>query len=175
MKKNRSIHEHPKNTRNPFISNLLIPKKKTSQYIGVLDDKVILDKRTDEEETLVIGTSKTVDKEQFVKVYISQIELLFGLTKTALKVLSYIWDKQKFGDTVIVDSNDCKNVVGFKSLTSVFTGITELLNADIIAKGEVANVYFTNPAVFYKGDRLLLVTEYKQSHIPHSILKKITE
>jgi hypothetical protein len=174
------IGHFPLNEKNPFMSNLLVPKKKKTQFIGIMDDlnessKVIVDTETAEIEPIVIGMTVEVDKQEFVKIYTGQLGMLFDLSKTALKVLSFIWEAQEFGDVIILNIESCLKFTGFKHKNSVNWGLTELMEAEIIAKGPVANVYYTNPAIFYKGDRLVLIKEYRRKHTPLSKLKKINK
>lgn len=171
--KKTDISSYPKHSESPFIANLLIDKKTKTKYVGKLDEKVIVDTETGETDTVVIGFKKEVDQTEFVKVYTSQIAIIFELSKTAQKVLSYIWSEQSYGDRIVFDLQKCMDYTKLKSKASISLGITELLESEIIARGSVTSLFFTNPAIFYKGDRLLLITEYRKKYEPKTNLKKI--
>lgn len=148
---------------NPFIPNLLIPRGKKNITIAK-SDKAIMSRETGEieENTLFIGMKKELDKDQFVKIFHSQLQVIFDLSKAALKVFGYIASVTEFGDKILFDIEDCKEYTGYKGLESIYKGLAELLNAEMIARTKQSSVYFINPQVFYKGDRIVLVTEYRK-------------
>ena len=117
------------------------------------------------DDSLFIGIKKEVDKEEFVKIFHSQLQALFNLSKCALKVMSYFMSITKFHDELLFDLEDCKSFTGYSSKESVFNGIAELLKNEIIARGRNPYRYYANPSIFYKGDRIVLVTEYRQKRV----------
>lgn len=148
---------------NPFIPNLLIPKGNKNVTIAK-SNKAIFNTSTGEidDNTLFIGMKKELDKDQFVKIFHSQLQVIFDLSKAALKIFSYIASVTEFGDKILFDLEDCKNYTGYKGVESIYKGIGELLKAEMIARTKQSNVYFINPQIFYKGDRIVLVTEYRK-------------
>lgn len=155
---------------NPFIPNLLFPRGNKNITIAKTD-KAIMSRETGEieENTLFIGVKKELDKDQFVKIFHSQLQVIFDLSKAALKVFGYIASVTEFGDKILFDLEDCKNYTGYKGLEAIYKGISELLNAEMIARTKQSNVYFINPQVFYKGDRIVLVTEYRKKREKYAI------
>ena len=127
-------------------------------------DKGIFSKSTGEidEDTLFIGVKKELDKEQFIKIFHSQLQVLFDLSKAALKLFSYIASATEFKDRIIFDLEECKRYTGYKGKEAIYKGLAELLKADMIARTGASNIYFINPQIFYKGDRIVLVTEYRK-------------
>jgi hypothetical protein len=71
----------------------------------------------------------------------------------------------KFNDELLFDLKDCKAFTGYSSKESVFNGIAELLKNEIIARGRNPYRYYANPSIFYKGDRIVLVTEYREKRV----------
>lgn len=157
------ISDFPQYRENPFIPNILFPKGTKSVAIGRPKDKAILDKVTGEvDDSLFIAVKREVDKEEFVKIFHSQLQALFNLSKCALKVLSYFMSITKFDDELDFDLEDSKKFTGYSSKESIFNGIAELLKNEIIARGKNPYKYYANPSIFYKGDRIVLITEYTQ-------------
>lgn len=164
MDNEKKLSEFPQHRENPFMPNLMIPTSQRTVAIGRPKDKRIIDSMTGEmDDSYFIGIRKELDKEEFVKIFQSQLQAIFDLSKAALKVLSYFMSIAKFSDELDFDLKDCIAFTKYKSKDTIFSGITELLNNEIIARGRNPYKYFANPSVFYKGDRIVLVTEYRMS------------
>lgn len=164
------ILDFPENRENPFVPNLIIPKGKKNVVIA-RSDKMLMSRESGEvdEETLFIAAKKDVDKEQFVKIFLSNVQALFDLSKSTLKVFSYFASITEFGDKVIFDLEDCKEYTGYSSRQTIYRAIADLLAAEVIARTSANNLFFINPQIFYKGDRIVLMTEYRKKKIPKSI------
>lgn len=166
MNNEAKITDFPQHRENPFIPEMLFPKGTKSIAIGRPNDKTLVDNVTGQiDNSLFIGIRKEVDKEEFVKIFHSQLQSLFNLSKCALKVLSYFMSITKFNDELLFDLDDCKSFTGYSSKESVSNGIAELLKNEIIARGRNSYRYYANPSIFYKGDRIVLVTEYKEKRV----------
>lgn len=160
------ISDFPQHRENPFIPDMLFPTGTKSISIGRPKDKMLVDNVTGQiDDSLFIGIRKDVDKEEFVKIFHSQLQALFNLSKCALKVMSYFMSITKFNDELLFDLKDCKTFTGYSSKESVFNGIAELLKNEIIARGRNPYRYYANPSIFYKGDRIVLVTEYREKRV----------
>lgn len=164
MNKDKKISDFPHHRENPFMSNLLIPSTRRTVAVGRPKDKKVIDSITGEmDDSFFIGIKKELDKEEFVKIFQSQLSAIFDLSKSALKVLSYFMSVAKYSDELDFDLDDCKVFTKYNSKDTIFNGITELLNNEIIARGKNPYKYYANPSIFYKGDRIVLVTEYRLS------------
>jgi hypothetical protein len=153
----------PAHKQNPFLANLLVDKKRKLIATANSKDKTVVDKVTGEiDDAMFIGIRKEVDSEQFVKIFVGQINTLFELTKAGRAVFTYILGVVTFDDKIIFMLDQCQERTGYKSEAAVRAGLTELLQKEFIAKGPIPNVYYINPAIFYKGDRLVLMTEYRR-------------
>lgn len=162
-KETMRVMDFPENKENPFIPNLLFPKGRKNIIIAK-SDKAIMSKETGEidEDTLFIGTKKELDKDQFVKIFHNHLQILFDLSKASLKIFSYIASITEFGDKIIFDLEDCKKFTGYTSKETIYKGLARLLEAEMIARSGASNIFFINPQIFYKGDRIVLVTEYRK-------------
>ena len=111
--------------------------------------------------------TQQVDKEEFIKLYTSQIKAYFDLTKTAYKVLFIFL--RIYQDAIGKDHFylSCKKAMSladkidhFALSESIFyRGIKELIEKRIIAKTNEKNWYFINPAIVFNGDRARFVSE----------------
>lgn len=108
-----------------------------------------------------------VDKEEFIKLYTSQIKAYFDLTKTAYKVFFIFL--RIYQDAIGKDHFylSCKKAMSlaekidhFVLSESIFyRGIKELIEKRIIAKTNEKNWYFINLAIVFNGDRARFVSE----------------
>ncbi|WP_049271445.1 hypothetical protein [Citrobacter braakii] len=111
--------------------------------------------------------TQEVDKEEFIKLYTSQIKAYFDLTKTAYKVFFIFL--RTYQDAIGKDHFylSCKKAMSlaekidhFVLSESIFyRGIKELIEKRIIAKTNEKNWYFINPAIVFNGDRARFVSE----------------
>ncbi|HGH3583666.1 TPA: hypothetical protein ACJK1P_003161 [Salmonella enterica subsp. diarizonae serovar 38:(k):z35] len=111
--------------------------------------------------------TQEVDKEEFIKLYTSQIKTYFDLTKTAYKVFFIFL--RIYQDAIGKDHFylSCKKAMSlaekidhFVLSESIFyRGIKELIEKRIIAKTNEKNWYFINPAIVFNGDRARFFSE----------------
>lgn len=114
--------------------------------------------------------TQEVDKEEFIKLYTSQIKTYFDLTKTAYKVFFIFL--RIYQDAIGKDHFylSCKKAMSlaekidhFVLSESIFyRGIKELIEKRIIAKTNEKNWYFINPAIVFNGDRARFVSEIRK-------------
>ena len=111
--------------------------------------------------------TQDVDKEEFIKLYTSQIKAYFDLTKTAYKVFFIFL--RIYQDAIGKDHFylSCKKAMSLAekidhfilSESIFYRGIKELIEKRIIAKTNEKNWYFINPAIVFNGDRARFVSE----------------
>jgi len=172
----RDFEEH---SENPFLEILNVPlAPKTHTFVS--KDKAIINTNTGEmdDDTIITGKTKFVDGEHFVKIFVKEMEAIFELSKAAQKVFSYMLLKVGYDDRLIFDIEECLERTGYVSKPPIFAGIGELLKNSFIAKTRNQFVYWINPRLFYKGDRLVVMREYrkaKQSKIPKNQLDLFDE
>lgn len=164
----KSLRDYSTNRENPYMDGLIIKTKEQTIAFGTNKNKRILNTETSEldEDTLLISVKKKVDKEHFVKLYTGVVKELFELSKSAFKVFCYILSVVEFKDLVILEIEACKQFCSYKSVDPIYDGVVELIERKIIAKGPIAGTYYINPSVIYKGDRVVLLTEYHRLRTP---------
>ena len=116
----------------------------------------------------VIHSIQEVDKEKFVKIFISKIRVLFDLSLTGNK-LFYIFlfsISDAIGkDQIYMNFETAKSIArecDFNLSNPVFyRGIKELIEKQIIAHSKSKYIYYINPAVVFNGDRAKFIEEIK--------------
>ncbi len=156
-----SLKELPAYKSNPFLESLKIPLVPKPNMFVKRDEAIInLSSGGLQEDVLLTGKRKYVDEEHFIKTFVKEMEVIFDLTRPAQKVFTYMLSKVEYGDRLHFDMEDCKASLKYKSESQIFIGIKELMLNKFIAKTSWTNVYWINPKLFYKGDRLVIVREY---------------
>ena len=158
------IKEAPEYNENPFLKDLNIPiVPKSNMYVS--KDKNIVNINTEEvedEDDVLLRTGKRryVDGEQFVKIFVKEMETIFDLSKASQKVFAYMLSKVRYDDLLILSIEECLEKTGYKSKGPIFKSLAELIQKEFIAKTKNQFVYWINPKLFYKGDRLVVIREY---------------
>lgn len=166
--------EHPKQVNldlrsyegyeeNPFIVQLkgkmyLQPKPNTIIAKG----EQIVDTATGEiiEDSVLMGRRKVVDRSQFAKIYFTQIQTIFGLSRAAIRVLMYMAERMDYNTMVLLNAKKESGKIGYKSQQAVQRAIKELLDCGIIAQGYLPGMYWMNPLYICKGERFAMYLEY---------------
>lgn len=161
--KKKSFRDYPDYRENPFLKGLNegLSTKYKKDVIATKKGSHIIDKDgTVEEDALFISRTKTVDADQFVKIFGKGIAEWFNLSTPASRVFMYIISIAKYDDKVIFDMSDCKEHSGYSSKSVIYRALAELVEAKFIAKTQNSSVFFINPEIFYKGDRLVLIKQF---------------
>jgi hypothetical protein len=102
-----------------------------------------------------------VDEAQFAKVYLHQFESFWELNKSSIRVFGYLINKVKpKADKVEFFLDECLEYTKYRTKKPIYDGLSDLLAAQIIARGYNENIYFINPLIFFNGDRLSFVKTY---------------
>lgn len=174
--KNVTLSSFEKNRENPFlkqaveqVNNHIVKKYRTA---GNTSQKAIL-KAIDSENNIVGHTQFVkqieVDEDKFAKIYISQFSAFFDLKSQGIKVFGYIMNNLvKDKDFFYFDREECLNYTGYASEKSIYIGLANLIENEIIARGKNDIMYYINPMVFFNGDRITFAKTYvkKKNSIP---------
>jgi len=178
----KSLSHFPVFKENPYMPPLIVPQKNKVVSVSV-KGLPLFDLSTGElqNEVAFIGIKEKVDKEQFVKIFKSQIQSLFGLSVIGIRVFGYFMSITRIStDTVIFRYKDCMEYTKYKSRSSVQKGLAELLQHEFIARTDSPSIYFLNPSIFFNGDRMVILREYtvdkqsKEIENNHDFLEDIT-
>ena len=166
--KKKGVSDFPENRENPFLQQLTVPVKSRSQAVATNKNDIIVNTITGEQKdgALFLASKKTVDSEEFAKVFQGAMATLFGLSKAAQRVFNYLlFITRPSQDTLLFRIEDCKQATTYNSIQTIYSGLAELLDNQFIAKSDITNVYFINPQIFYKGDRLIILREYRRKKV----------
>jgi hypothetical protein len=120
-----------------------------------------------QDKTIRSWVVERVDNEQFTKLYDKYLQVIFGLSPRALKMFQYFVTALKFNDEqVFFELKAAKMVTGYTSKYTIFIALAELIDAQIIARSSATNIYYINPKIFVKGNRIDMMQTWVGNHKP---------
>lgn len=153
-----NFRDLPVYDHNPFIEPIvnIKTKRKTVQITSKPNMAITQDGEYFGDSFMVV--KKQVDKEEFIKVFKDQLSIIFELSKTGQKVLTYFIKNLGVNkDYVIFDKDKAKEYSGLSSTASIYAGLTELVKKNIIARSHLPLMYYINPQIIFNGDRLAVL------------------
>lgn len=171
-KQETRISSFTRNEENPFmkqaiegIENHVVKKYKSSTGSDKKAVVAVADTGTGEVFKTSFIRQIEVDEEQFAKLYLSNFAAFFNLSTAAIRVFGYILTCMKpKNDMVIFFLDKCKEYTEYKSKETIYKGLAELVNAEIIARGPADNLWFINPLIVFNGDRISFTKTYVKKH-----------
>lgn len=155
---------------NPFCTEFTVKVKKKNLTVAKAGH--FEDEDGDEISATTLAKIHLVDKEEFVKIYTSNIKNFFDLSKTAIKVFTVLMravQKDSLGkDEVYFNLGTAteyyNQIINDKkfSKTIYSKGINELIKNNFIAESPKQYVFYFNPNLFFNGDRLRFVQEFRK-------------
>jgi len=154
---------------NPFVASLVTSVKSRNKTVAFAGrGNAVINQETGEMlgDTAVIGIQKQVEKTEFIKLYQAGIAAAFDLSKSGQGVLSVLLqlyrESKNTPEVVYFNFNAAKKDFEYKFGNTTFTkGLNELLIKEFLAPvKDRQNLYWINPAYFFKGDRLRVINEY---------------
>jgi hypothetical protein len=153
---------------NPLVEGTVVTSKERSVASGMRSK--LVDPVTGEVAAMSsIHRVKQVDDAEFVKVFAEGVKAMYGLTRTGMRVFQAILEEYQstkmnggYADSIYIhwfDGGLCGRELGFSERTFQ-NGLKELLLNKFIAPRS-ANLYWVNPALFFKGDRVAFIKEYR--------------
>jgi predicted DNA-binding transcriptional regulator len=112
---------------------------------------------------------KEVDETQFIKIYTQNIKSFFDIKPTTQKVLMAILNaiqKTPNADSIYlnwfeVDDYSKRHELQI-SERSFYNAMKELLEKGFVAESERINQYWINPHLFFNGNRMIFIREYRK-------------
>ena len=160
---------------NPFMGPVTveIDAKAKRRYVRTATSQELVDPETGETKAVsMIHTVEQRDDAEFVKVFAEGVKAAFGLGGAGAKVFRAVLDayqKEKmtggyadaltlywFGDGLNGEAIDM-------SEKTFQRGLKELLSKEFLLP-KTPNTYWVNPALFFKGDRVAFVREYRRTN-----------
>jgi hypothetical protein len=157
-----NLKHFPTYEKNPFLQNLRTPLvPKTHTYVG--QNRIVVDMITCEVDdgTAVAARTKYIDGEDFVKIYTKEMRILFELSRPTQTMFSYMLSKVGYDDKIIFSMVDYQRETKY-SRTTVFRSLKDLIIKEFISR-HMGFVYWINPKLFFKGDRLMILRDYRMT------------
>jgi len=159
---------------NPFVEKAIEDIQVTRRYKSdsATDKRAVL-QAIDPNTGEVLGHTMfirqiEVDEDKFAKVYLSQFQAFWDLSKPAIRVFGYILTKMKPKvDRIEFLLDECMQYTNYASKAPIYDGLASLINAEIIARG----YNFINPLVAFNGDRVSYMKTYVKRKKDSSISK----
>lgn len=172
-KKEKEFNLKTRYDLNPFLDELVVTptaKRITISPLG-RDNNVLVNQDTGELTGTHITTYKKVDSAEFVKLFASNIALIFDLKAAGIKAFNVLlWAVQFTAinkDQVALDKLALNQFLvshDLKLSQTVFQrGINELERAKIIAKTKRMGFYFINPNFVFNGNRVIFSTAIEKN------------
>ena len=158
---------------NPFWDGLMMEtKRKRTTLKGEDGPKALVSLGTGQREGVVEVTKVyEVDADRFVKVFTRHLSVFFDLTQNGLRLFEYVLfvvGQTHNKDAVFLHPKDADRYhqsMGRKgySRASFYRGIAELNERRLIVDSDIPGKYFTNPTIYWNGDRARFITEMKHA------------
>ncbi|CCG39923.1 replication/maintenance protein RepL [Magnetospirillum molischianum] len=165
---------------NPFLEPVTveITAKAKRRYVRTSTSQQLVDPETGEVKAVsMIHTVEDRDDESFVKVFAEGVKMAFGLGSAGTKVFQAVLDayqKEKmtggYADCLTLfwfDNGLNGEAIGMSERT-FNRGIKELLEKEFLIPRS-PNQYWVNPSLFFKGDRVAFVKEYRRRASPKAV------
>ena len=164
----KNLSDSIKHTTNPFIENMAnnhVQTKKKSELIGSRHTEYASVETGEIEGGRQIHTIyKDVDPEAFAKIYLNKMKEVFNLPIQSYKVLGYILNNVKPNKAEFyIYPHLVMAYAKWKSKRSVYTGLSGLINSDIIANSVIPSLYYINPTYVFNGDRFICIQEWRKT------------
>ncbi len=166
--KYKKITNYKINDESPFISGLFdMEVSSRRRILAGKSPNVIVNRETgDVEGHQVFAVLEKVDKEQFTKIFRKGLAGMFNLSKSGIKVFTYIASIVKpNADFVLFDMDECKEYTAYKTHGPIMTGLSELVEANFIARTKKHYIYYINPTMFFNGSRVTFMKMYQQETV----------
>ena len=176
MSEKQSIHALKRSFSpqvNPFLEPMTIEVKANAKrrYVRTATSQELVDPATGEVKAVsMIHTVEEKDDAEFVKVFADGVKAAFGLGSAGAKVFQAVLEAYQ-SEKMTGGYADCVNLMWFDnglngasigmSERTFNRGLKELLEKEFIAP-KMPNVYWVNSALFFKGDRVAFVKEYRR-------------
>jgi uncharacterized protein (UPF0332 family) len=166
---------------NPSASKVRLNSKETTIKIEHGSKVLLINGDTSEvlgEGTAAFLKKHIVDDEQFMKVYVGQLDIMFNLSKTGQQIFQIVWDiiqKSKDKDQVMLKPVMAKLLDKKISERTFQRGVRELLEKEFIYMGPIDGLYYINMSIFFNGNRIIAATEYIRGSALNRLDSKVIE
>lgn len=162
------IRQFPQHEENPFLLETYGHLKEISRYKRVTSQPTgaYVDRESGEmlEVFDVKSNAFLIDTQPFLKAYYynstSFLEEFAEMPKCAQKVLTFILRNiERDKDIVYFSPKNCQKYAKYPNMTSVYNGISYLLEHKFIARSSAEYKYYLNPMKVFNGQRTKVVAK----------------
>jgi hypothetical protein len=164
---------------NPLLEPTEIEVKRRRVKTG--ESRSLVDPDTGElTHVSAVYTIEDKDDEEFVKVFSDGVKAAFGLSKTASRVFQVVLEHYQntpmsagYAEAVYIawfDGGLSGQNIGMTDRT-FHTGLKELLAKGFLAP-KAPNLFWVNPSLFFKGNRVTFIKEYRRKSKKHEITRE---
>jgi hypothetical protein len=166
--------------QNPFLEPTTVEVKANAKrrYVRTATSQELVDPTTGEVKAVsMIHEVVEKDDAEFVKVFSDGVKAAYALGRTAARVFQAVLDAYQqekmtggFADCVHLawfDGGLSGQSIGMSEFT-FRRGLKELLEKEFLRPRQ-PGVYWVNPALFFKGDRVAFVKEYRRRAMPKAV------
>lgn len=165
---------------NPFLEGFAVPVRRKNMVMGESDQVLVSTTTGEVSEVPQITRSVEVDTDKFVKVYTAQLGIFFSLPARAMQlaeVLLYEMSRLVGTDVVFLNQHAAEKYFARldrkpMSKQTYHRALNDLLVAGLIAYSDRPGLFFLNPHVFFNGNRVKFVTEYRRRKLSSAALEK---
>jgi hypothetical protein len=125
---------------------------------------------------------KDVDENEFLKVYTKNIKAIFDLKPTAQRVLQYLMtelQKTPNADAIYLAWIGAESYFSEHDIqvsrASFHRALSELIQKGFLAENTRPNMFWFNPNLFFNGNRLSFIYEYRKTDLNDGIKNKSKE
>ena len=168
MKDKQIKNTIPKYFTNPSLTNMPMSTKNKKTFLNSGAKHLVIDEGTGEHVGnmgAVFIEEKTVDTEQFIKLFAAGVEQLADLSAAGYRMFKLVYSLMLDNpntDKILIEYNDLSYSKKWEQSQRTFQrGISELLMKEIIYLSISPNLYFINVQLFYNGDRVSILKSYK--------------
>lgn len=119
-----------------------------------------------------IHVIKEVDETEFLKIYTKNVKVIFDLKPTTQRVLQYLMNELQKTPNVDaiylawVGANEYFSEVNLNISRSSFQrSLKEMMEKGFLAESTKPNLFWFNPNLFFNGDRMIFVREYRKKNL----------
>lgn len=160
---------------NPFLvdGRFQVPTRNKGERLETVGPLAVVDSATGEATSVAeIRRVKHVDSERFVKLFVGQLNAFFDLRPGSVKLMTAIIDELSQsryvnGDQIYLNYNQVRSYFvkhgsAPPAKTTFLLSLAELVEKGFVAPSINPNLFFINPAIFFNGDRVRFVTEFRR-------------
>ena len=155
---------------NPLMQGAVVRSKERHVASGMRSE--LINEKTGEIQAVsTIHRVKQVDDAEFVKVFAEGVKAMYGLNRTGMRVFQAVLEEYQstkmnggYADAIYLSwfgEGLCGRDIGMSEAT-FHRGMKELLLKKFIYPRS-SSVYWVNPSLFFKGDRVAFVKEYRRN------------